>query len=192
MDILILFPFVLSCAFSDAITQHIPNRLILCGLIGAILARGSLVCRSPFLLVDGLAGFLLPWLVIGPLAALKMFGGGDVKLLSVIGLWLGARRCLMVMWHALLIAAVWSVVLVIRRRNLIWRLSCLYRYAGKIMRSGRLFPYRGSVISDSMRFGDSVSGAMDPSGKNGTYKAMDFSGEFCFAVPIFLAFWLNL
>ena len=113
MDILILFPFVLSCAFSDAITQHIPNRLILCGLIGALLARGSLVCRSPFLLVDGLAGFLLPWLVIGPLAALKMFGGGDVKLLSVIGLWLGARRCLMVMWHALLIAAVWSVVLVI-------------------------------------------------------------------------------
>ena len=67
MDILILFPFVLSCAFSDAITQHIPNRLILCGLIGALLARGSLVCRSPFLLVDGLAGFLLPWLVIGPL-----------------------------------------------------------------------------------------------------------------------------
>ena len=192
MDILILFPFVLSCAFSDAITQHIPNRLILCGLIGALLARGSLVCRSPFLLVDGLAGFLLPWLVIGPLAALKMFGGGDVKLLSVIGLWLGARRCLMVMWHALLIAAVWSVVLVIRRRNLIWRLSCLYRYAGKIMRSGRLFPYRGSVISDSMRFGDSVSGAMDPCGKNGTYKAMDSSGEFCFAVPIFLAFWLNL
>lgn len=192
MDILILFPFVLSCAFSDAVTNRIPNRLILCGLIGALLTRAPLFCQNPFLLLDGLAGFLLPWLIIGPLAALKMFGGGDVKLLSVIGLWLGAHGCLTVMWHSLLIAAAWSVVLVIRRRNLIRRLSCLYRYIGNVMRSGRLTPYRGSEAAGGALCREPLSGAAGSSCTGGVSGEMDPSGEFCFAVPIFLALWLNL
>ena len=65
-----LFPFVLVCAVSDVRTHRIPNTLILCGLAGALLSRGFLLLQgaSPaVVLADGLAGFLLPWLLFGPL-----------------------------------------------------------------------------------------------------------------------------
>ena len=167
MDIVMLFPFVLVCAVSDLRTNRIPNTLILCGLAGALLIRTGLVFKDSYVLssclaaaFDGCAGFLLPWLLIGPLAALKMFGGGDVKLLSVIGLWLGGRECLFLMWYSLLIAAAWSVILVIRRRNLVQRLYVLQRYVGQTVTTGKLTAYR-------IRQKD--------------------GGEFCFAVPVLIA-----
>ena len=179
MEILILLPFVLACAVSDLRTLRIPNSLILCGLVGALLFRcfslgsffsgsgpagtlqdPSAVSAVLFILktaADALAGFLLPWLLFGPLAALKMAGGGDVKLLSVIGLWVGARDCLKLMWYSLLFAAAWSVVIVIRRRNLLQRMGSLSEYVKTALVLGKLTPYRPGTP--------------------------ERSGEFCFAVP---------
>ena len=91
-----------------------------------------------------------------------------MKLLSAAGLWLGARDCLQLLWYSLLFAAAWSVAIVIRRKNLILRLRCLYEYIGHVQIAGRLTPYRTG----------SGSGAGTP----------DHSGEFCFAVPVLAAF----
>ena len=171
MELEILFPFVLACAVSDVRTRRIPNTLILCGLAGALLSRVTLLLQtaSPaVVLADGCAGFLLPWLLFGPLAFLKMLGGGDVKLLSAAGLWLGARGCLQLLWYSLLFAAAWSVAIVIRRRNLLHRLRCLYEYIGHVQVAGKLTPYRTESGYDA-----------------GTQEQ---SGEFCFAVPVLAAF----
>ena len=171
MELEILFPFVLVCAVSDVRTRRIPNTLILCGLAGALLSRTCLLlqgCAPAAVLADGCAGFLLPWLLFGPLALLKMMGGGDVKLLSAAGLWLGARDCLQLLWYSLLFAAAWSVAIVIRRQNLFRRLRCLYEYIGHVQIAGKLTPYRTG----------SGFGAGTP----------DRSGEFCFAVPVLAAF----
>lgn len=190
---LILFPFVLACAVSDLRTRRIPNVLILCGLIGSALIRVSLIFHSGFpvmeTLADGCAGFLLPWLLIGPLAALKMFGGGDVKLLSVIGLWLGIRSCLLVMWYSLLIAAVWSAILVIRRRNLLQRLTCLQQYVGRTLRLGKLTAYRsGTGYTAGVKNYSAFGSITDPESGSGNIPcAADSSGEFCFAVPVLLS-----
>ena len=191
MNSILLFPFVLVSAISDLRTRRIPNTLILCGLIGAVFSRFALlpdfssafsvcgclpgagispvVSSVPFTissLADGCVGFLLPWIILGPLAALKMIGGGDVKLLSVIGLQLGAAKCLSVLWYSLVISALWSFVLVIRRRNLSRRLLHFYRYLGQVIASGKVTSYR-------------ESGA-DP------------SGEFCLALPVLIAFSIRL
>ena len=179
-----LFPFVLVCAVSDVRTHRIPNTLILCGLAGALLSRrilcglaGALLSRGFLLLqgaspavvlADGLAGFLLPWLLFGPLALLKMMGGGDVKLLSAAGLWLGARGSLQLMWYSLLFAAVWSAAVVIRHRNLFRRLRCLYEYMGRVQVERKRIPYR-------------TGSGYDPG-------SPDHSGEICFAVPVLAAF----
>ena len=166
-----LFPFVLVCAVCDVRTHRIPNTLILCGLAGALLSRGFLLLQgaSPaVVLADGLAGFLLPWLLFGPLALLKMMGGGDVKLLSAAGLWLGARGSLQLMWYSLLFAAVWSAAVVIRHRNLFRRLRCLYEYMGRIQVERKRIPYR-------------TGSGYDPG-------SPDHSGEICFAVPVLAAF----
>lgn len=211
MDVLIMFPFVLACAVSDLKTKRIPNTLIVCGLAGAILARTALAfgIMSPssvlLSLADGCAGFLLPWILIGPLAALKMFGGGDVKLLSVIGLWLGARSSLLIMWYSLLAAAAWSVVLVVRKRNLSQRLNYLYRYAGHTIVTKKASPYRtgtaarsGKSFSDVCVPANSGNQAKDSkdsvlSSRNTLAGSEDRSGEFCFAVPVLIAliFWMS-
>lgn len=187
MGILFLLPFVMACALCDLKTKRIPNPLILCGLSGVLLSRfqqlilyllsdsgsfsSSGKAHAIFTsLADGCAGFLLPWLLFGVLAVLKMIGGGDVKLLSVIGLQLGARQCLTLIWYTLIIAAIWSAVLVIRRRSLTRRFGYLYRYIGHAIINGKPDAYR--------------SHALNPSGND--------SGEFCLAVPILFALFVVL
>lgn len=164
---LTLLVFASVCALSDYLTGRIPNRLILCGLLCTVVSRagtfpGNADSLLPFL-TDMAAGFLLPYLLLGALVFLKMLGAADVKLLSVIGLQLGWRGCLIIMWYSLLAAAGISAVLVMRRRNLTQRLAYLYRYVGQAAVRGKPGSYR------------------DPSA--GYTK----SGEFAFAVPVFLA-----
>ncbi len=167
MDILVLLIFTLVCAISDLRTHKIPNRLILCGLVWALMCRlfpASLPppgLRVPESWLDAAAGFLIPVLLLGPLAALRMIGGGDVKLLAVIGLQLGAKNSIDILISSFLFAALWSVVLIIKRHNLIVRFQILYRYIVRVMAAGKLLPYR--------------AGTPDP------------AGEFCFALPVLAA-----
>ena len=167
-----------ACALSDVLTGRIPNSLILCGMSCAIVSRlyrsiyivlktvlqgggGQGVRAAALILADGAGGLVLPFLLLGVLAALKMIGGGDVKLFSVIGLQFGARASLLVLWYALLASAAVSVLLVIRRGSLVRRLRYFFSYLGTVMREERALPYR------------------QPGG--------DRSGEFCMAVPIWAA-----
>ena len=213
MSVLTLLPFVMACALSDLITRRIPNTLILCGLSGALLSRFHLMIQRVFstagtlspgpdalpvfsVLADGFAGFLLPWLLFGALAVLKMIGGGDVKLLSVIGLYLGAKSTLTVIWYTLLTAAVWSVAIVIRRRNLSQRLGYLYRYIGQTMISAQARPYRSQADSfgeASLAAGKSgLADGRNACRRGGTQGGENDSGEFCLALPVLLALSLFL
>lgn len=164
---LTLLVFVSVCALSDYQTGRIPNRLILCGLLCAafpgIRAGAGSTAAMLLNLKDMAAGFLLPYLLLGVFIYLRMLGAGDVKLLSVIGLQLGPEGSLIMMWYSLLAAAAVSVILVMRRGNLRQRLEYLQRYAVRAAAGGRLGPYR------------------DPSA------GYTESGEFAFAVPVFLA-----
>lgn len=163
---LTLLVFAAVCAASDYLTGKIPNTLICCGLLCGIVARVVLFQAGghllPFLL-DMAAGFLLPYLLLGVLVLMGMLGGGDVKLLSVIGLQLGAGGCLVMVWYSLLAAGGVSVLVVWRRKNLRRRLEYLMCYVQKVMRDGQTGPYR----------------EMTPDGAE--------SGTFPFAVPVFLA-----
>ena len=164
---LTLLVFVSVCALSDYRTGKIPNRLILCGLLCAALpgirAGAGSTAAMLLNLKDMAAGFLLPYLLLGVFIYLRMLGAGDVKLLSVIGLQLGPEGSLIMMWYSLLAAAAVSVILVMRRGNLRQRLEYLQRYAVRAAAGGRPGPYR------------------DPSA------GYTESGEFAFAVPVFLA-----
>ncbi len=187
MDILILLLFTLVCAISDLKTRKIPNRLILCGLIWAFLCRifpeaalqlrclfGSIItlkglpppvpdaAASQMLalcgFLDAALGLLLPCLLLGPLAALRMIGGADVKLLAVIGLQLGSAGSIRVICLSFLYAAVYSVLIVLRRKNLFARFHRLRCYLLQVMSERKPLTYR--------------TGLPDP------------SGEFCFALPV--------
>lgn len=180
-DSLTILVIAAACALSDVLTGKIPNSLILCGLSCAGMSRVvRSICivlnallqgseahalqglRAAFaILADGAGGLVLPFLLLGVLAALKMMGGGDVKLLSVIGLQFGLRASLQIIWYSLLASAVCSVILIVRRGCLAARMHYFYAYLAAVMRAGHALPYR------------------PPEGGGG-----DRSGEFCMAVPI--------
>ena len=178
LSYLTLTVFVAACALSDLLTRKIPNPLIACGLLCAVASRlgvslhssGALQGVLRYMSVSGVlrdladmaAGFLLPYFLLGVLVRLKMLGGGDVKLLSVIGLHVGWRGCMRMMWYSLLAAAGVSILLILRRRNLAERLEYLWRYTGKAVITGKAGEYRSQGSQ---------------------------SGEFAFAVPVLLA-WL--
>ena len=137
-------------------------------------------------LASGFIGFLLPWLIFGVLAALKMIGGGDVKLLSVIGLQLGSRSCLQVIWYSLIFGAVWSVVIVIRRRNLSQRLNYLYRYVQASLSCKKMIRYRSPAVWQQ-DLTPAPGHTHHLSGHSSILTQTDQSGEFCFAVVILTA-----
>ena len=88
MEKVFLLTLTAACALADVQTGKIPNPLILCGILcgaaGRIMASAP-AALQPAVLMDGAAGFFLPYLILGLPFFLRMLGGGDVKLLSVNG-----------------------------------------------------------------------------------------------------------
>ncbi len=109
---------VLSCllitmAFIDLKTQEIPDGLVLFGLIAGILFTFLFNFQSSIL--SGLIGFVLGgglFLLIA-IASKGGMGGGDIKLMAVLGLWLGWQGILVISLFSFLIGAVISVTLLL-------------------------------------------------------------------------------
>ncbi len=114
--LLFVFPlFMAYAAASDLLTMTIPNRI-------------SLVLIAAFLLLAPLAGLGWPafWqhmaagavvLAAGiALFALRVFGGGDAKLLAVASLWLGLDQLVPFFGYVAMIGGALCVVIIAYRR----------------------------------------------------------------------------
>ncbi len=101
--------------YTDFLTYRIPNLLIGAGLLGRgiVLAAELIFAREnlfPILLGEGIAGVVL--FVAAVLCALivkRSIGGGDMKLLFVMGLYLGLQGT----WSAVFLSLAVSFVIVI-------------------------------------------------------------------------------
>jgi prepilin peptidase CpaA len=82
----VLVVFVCTAACWDASTNRIPNSITVTGLAAAFILRAPLGVES---LLQGVGGFALAFGVSVVLYALRAIGGGDVKLLSAVGGFLG-------------------------------------------------------------------------------------------------------
>ena len=81
---------VLTVAFGAAFdvgTRRIPNFITVGGLFVALVLRFSI--GGVDALVGGLLGALLAFMLTFPLFMLRSMGGGDVKLLTAVGAFLG-------------------------------------------------------------------------------------------------------
>ncbi len=81
-----LTAFALAGAVGDVRTKRIPNRLVLAGLVVALVIRAGLGWLP---LAHGLGGAALALAIGFPLFALGAFGAGDVKFLSMCGAFVG-------------------------------------------------------------------------------------------------------
>lgn len=119
-----LFYFILTAilivvTFIDFEFQIIPNRLVLTGLLFAVVAN---VFGFNIGVLEGFLGLAAGAGTLGLVAILSLIlfkkegmGGGDIKLMGMVGLFLGWRLTLFAIFLSVLIAAFASVVLLVFR-----------------------------------------------------------------------------
>lgn len=120
---------VLFAVIQDLYLYKIKNQLIVIGLIVGVL----------FLLSDGggevvaihLLGMLLPLVLLFPLFALRMLGAGDIKLFSVIGLFLGPSLGLSVMLFSAFFGAIQALCALCKNRNFKERFLYFFQFINR-------------------------------------------------------------
>lgn len=109
----ILACLLLVIAFIDYDTQEIPDGLIIAGLLTGIIFIALNGFKSNY--INSILGLLLGgglFLLIAAVSGGAM-GGGDIKLMGVLGLWFGCKLILSVSMIAFIIGAVVSILLIV-------------------------------------------------------------------------------
>ncbi len=139
IQILSLLLVVQAAVLCDLDRGRIPNALILAGLGTGFIYQavsGGFMGTALFL-----GGILLPVVLFWPLYYFRMIGAGDIKLMSVVGAFLGPGGCFSCMLRSVLAGGVLAFVLVLRHRNLFSRMFCLAEYVREYRRTGIWKPY---------------------------------------------------
>lgn len=126
---LILSCILICIAFIDFDLKIIPNGLVISGfIIGValsvynlfypVLMYGDRIWYNPLIGMASGAGFLLLVVVVGAIVykSYDAMGMGDVKLLVVIGLFLGWRLTIVALLLAVILAAITSLVLMLFKK----------------------------------------------------------------------------
>jgi prepilin peptidase CpaA len=98
-------------ALSDLRSRRIPNALTATALVLALALRAFLGDGA---LVDGLLGAALAFGVVLPLFAMRGVGGGDAKLLIMVGAFLGPKGFFVALLATALVGGVMSLVAALR------------------------------------------------------------------------------
>jgi prepilin peptidase CpaA len=112
-----VFMLVIAAAAFDLHARRIPNWLILLGLIGAVpaqlIAHGA--SAGPW---QGLEGLATGMAVLLPFYLLRAFGAGDVKLMGVVGAFVGPSVVPQIALATFVVGGMWALAAVIHRRQL--------------------------------------------------------------------------
>jgi prepilin peptidase CpaA len=128
---------LLAAAGMELRSRRIPNALTVTGLGVGLAIRAT---AGPDLLIEGVVGVLLAFVLTLPFLMLGVIGGGDAKLLMAIAAFMGPRHFL---WAAALIAIIGGMVAVVDagRRGVL--LPVLYN-CGEFMKHWATFGRRGA------------------------------------------------
>jgi len=121
-----LFVLVLGALWSDIKRHRVPNRLVFCGaglglLLNSVLPQGyGFISSLPGALGPwkALAGMGLGFAALLPLYMLRAMAAGDVKLISMIGAFLGPNAIIGTILMTFIVGGVLSVVVVLRKGTL--------------------------------------------------------------------------
>ena len=105
---LLVVGLVVVTASTDIVCRRIPNPVIAIGLLAAFVVQAFL--HGPVSGIgDALAGTLSGFALLIPLYLMRATGAGDVKLLAMIGAWVGPAMILYVALTAFIIGGAWSI-----------------------------------------------------------------------------------
>lgn len=123
----ILLGVVAAAAISDLKTRKIANKLIVAGLVCALVFQGAWPRGDDGLfspaggaigLPAGLGGIAVGFAVMFPLYALRVMGAGDVKLMMLVGAFLGPLQTFGVIMLTFVAGGVLAIVMALWQRSL--------------------------------------------------------------------------
>lgn len=128
----------------DVHCSKISNNLIFLGYIISFIYQ----CMIRVNLLFWLQGIFIPIGILFGLFYLKMFGAGDIKLLSMIGGFYGWKVSMCILLLALLYGAVWSVCKMLLEQNGKDRFLYLISYLRVLMLTKKRILYREKGSTD--------------------------------------------
>lgn len=147
----------MTAVLCDLWMERIPNAVISAGLAMGLVYQ--LYAEGIVGVILYLGGVMLPVLLFGTLYYFRMMGAGDIKLLCVVGGFLGPFGVFFCIVRAVFAAAVISAVLLYRNRTLASRWEYFWNYITEYSVTKKWKPYMDGV---------------------------DEKAKFCFSVPVLI------
>lgn len=94
-------------------------------------------------------GWLIPVLALMVLFKVKVTGAGDIKLFAAIGSMMGLHFVLYCFFYSLFFGALFAVMILIKRNNLIEKMTSVFYYLFLILSARQLFEYHSKDDRDS-------------------------------------------
>lgn len=142
-----------AAALCDLRSGRIPNGLIVTGLLWG--AAYQIIANGAMGAVLFLGGILLPAVLFGAVYYFRMIGAGDIKLLCMIGGFLGPLSCFSCMVASILFGGLISLAVMLRHHNFCQRLLCFSEYISDYSREKHWKPYLAGT-GENARFCFSV------------------------------------
>ena len=129
----LLCGLLLAAVLSDVKSHRIPNRLVLCGVVSGLLLNVVLPQGYGFVsalpgalgLWKALAGFALGFAILLPLYLLRAMGAGDVKLMAMVGAFLGPNAIVGIILVTFIVGGMLTMFVVLRNGRLLLLLGNL-------------------------------------------------------------------
>ena len=126
----ILMLLLVTAAITDYRTHRIPNWLVLSGTLFGLIYNMAVPPFRHASLLWPLEGLALGLIVFLPLYLLRIMGAGDVKLMAMVGAFIGPTDMVWVMPYIMIVGGVLSIVLVLVRgtaRRMFSNLNTLFQ-----------------------------------------------------------------
>lgn len=148
-SLLTLYIILIIAVVQDFRRMKVSNRLILVGLaLGSVF---QVIQNGPIAIVRILPNIIFPVIVLYLLFLMRCLGAGDIKLFSVIGVFINFKELVACIEAAFVIGAAFALVKMLCRKNLRYRLFLLKCYARE-MTQGIIAPYYYKSEEDLLHF----------------------------------------
>lgn len=114
----VLLSLLAVAAVIDYRTYRIPNWLTVGGIVFALACGTALATPAYSGLLTGLGGLAVAMLILLPMYAIRVLGAGDVKLMGMVGAFLGTPDTLRALLFVVVAGGVAAVGFAVRRRAL--------------------------------------------------------------------------
>ena len=137
LPLLLLFALLAAAVWHDVRARRIPNAIVFPGMLAALVLHAVLPAGAGLFdahmgglgLLDALGGLGLGLALLLPMYALRLMGAGDVKLLAMVGAFVGMGQILTVGLVTLVMGGVLALAFAAWKRSLVRLVGNTYQMA---------------------------------------------------------------